>query len=474
MQINHILKWFVRRAAGNNGASFGCEIKMSILTRLFVAGVTLTRAFRDARGGNIAIASALLAPVVIGTFGVGTEVTSWYSIQRKMQNAADSAVSAAATNGSATFGDEARAVAKTYGFNDGQDGVVVTALEDQACPSGPAQCYKVTVRKAVPLLLAQIVGFRGNALIGEEPAQLLAASAVAIQDTAPRPYCIVALASSGHSPALRTNGAPKADMVGCNVISNTDATCNGHDLNADIGDAHGTNDGCGNKRHSNVPVIADKYAPLASNIPASDCPAGYWQAPKKRGAPPPSNQMSGIRPLVGVFQVCGDLQLTGNTTINTGAGGAVILITNGNLDTNGYTLQTSPGSSLTVIYTGSNSASYSHVPTGGGTIDITAPKTGTWSGVAMYQNPSLTQGVDVSAAGNSPTWNITGLVYLPHADVTFSGAVNKSSNGKSCFVLVVDTLLINGTGSILARGECPQAGLDMPTNPVPSRGKLVG
>ena len=55
----------------------------------------------------------------------------------------------------------------------------------------------------------------------------------------------------------------------------------------------------------------------------------------------------------------------------------------------------------------------------------------------------------------------------------FSGAVNKSSNGKSCFVMVVDTLRVNGTGSILAHGECEQAGVTMPTNPVPSRGKLV-
>lgn len=447
---------------------------MPDVKQVLATSARFLRNFCKGRGGNIAIASALLAPVVIGTFGIGTEVTSWYSIQRKMQNAADSAVSAAATNGSASFGDEARAVTRTYGFIDGQAGVVVTALEGQPCPSGPADCYKVTVRKPVPLLIAQVVGFTGNTMIGAQPAQLLTAYATAIQDTAPRPYCIVALAGSGRSPALRTNGAPKADMVGCNVISNTDATCNGHDLNADIGDAHGTNDGCGNKRHSNVPVTADKYAPLASNIPASDCPAGYWQAPKKKGAPPPSNQLSGIRPLVGVYQVCGDLQLMGDTTINTASSGAIILITNGDLDTNGYKLETSNGSALTIIYTGVNSASYSHVPTGGGIIDITAPKTGLWSGVAMYQNPSLTQGVDVSAAGNSPAWDITGLVYLPHADVTFSGAVNKSSSGKSCFVLVVDTLLINGTGSILARGECPQAGLDMPTNPVPSRGKLVG
>ena len=63
---------------------------------------------------------------------------------------------------------------------------------------------------------------------------------------------------------------------------------------------------------------------------------------------------------------------------------------------------------------------------------------------------------------------------MPHASVTFKGAVNKSSNGHSCFVLVVDNITIDGTGSILKdEGECGAAGLSMPTTSVPGRGQLV-
>jgi hypothetical protein len=159
---------------------------------------------------------------------------------------------------------------------------------------------------------------------------------------------------------------------------------------------------------------------------------------------------------------CGDQQLTGNVTINAPAG-AVLVIENGQLDTNGFTLTTSSGSALTVVFSGDNSGSYTHAPTGTGTLDIAAPTNGSWSGVAIYQDPKLTSGVDVSAAGNSPAWDISGLVYLPHASVTLSGAVNKASNGQSCFVLVVDNVTINGTGNILSHGGCPPAGLAMPT-----------
>jgi hypothetical protein len=177
--------------------------------------------------------------------------------------------------------------------------------------------------------------------------------------------------------------------------------------------------------------------------------------------------------LSGVTILCGDVQLTGNVSLTTSSPGAVLVIENGQLDTNGYTLQTLAGSGLTVIFSGTSAGGYTDGPTGGGTLDIAAPTSGPWSGVALYQDPSLTSGVDVSAAGNSPTWDITGLVYLPHSSVTFSGAVNKSTNGLSCFDLVVDNITINGTGSILSEGQCTQAGLSMPVGQVPSRGGLV-
>ena len=86
----------------------------------------------------------------------------------------------------------------------------------------------------------------------------------------------------------------------------------------------------------------------------------------------------------------------------------------------------------------------------------------------------MPSGVDIAAAGNAPTWTITGMIYVPHATVTFSGVVNKGSNGASCFGMVVDHIRINGTAEILAHGECPAAGLVLPKSQQPGRGQLVG
>jgi hypothetical protein len=413
--------------------------------------------------GVIAVLTALALTVLIGVVGLAMDVAMWYRNNRAMQNAADSAVIAAAFNGTSSYQNEAKAVAARYGFVDGVDGVSVTALNNQTCPDGATDCYQVTVaQSSVPKFFSPVVGNFSPSLAGSAMAG----------GSQTHSYCLLALASSGTDPAIRTNGAPKADLTGCSLMSNTGATCNGNNLNATYGDAHEINDGCGITQASNVSVVADPYSSLVSNIPADTCGGSYPQEPtKKKGTPlPASNQWSGSVNLTSTPKiVCGDLQLTGTTTLTTASPGTVLVIENGQLDTSGYTLQTAPGSALSIIFSGSDpSGTYSHYPTGGGTLDFAAPTSGTWKGIAIYQDPKLPSGADVNItdAGNSPTWKITGVVYLPHSSVTFSGAVNKSSNGASCFELVVDNITINGTGSILANGSCAAAGVTLPTNNV--------
>jgi hypothetical protein len=316
----------------------------------------------------------------------------------------------------------------------------------------------------------QVLGFRGDATVDGQPAQTLHASATATTGTTQRQYCLLALNSMGTS--ILAHGVPNGNFSGCSTMSDASATCTGHNMGADFGDAHLTDNGCGVVQESNVPAVADPYSGLAANIPPNPC-SSYPQEPVKKSDPalPSSNQWGSDQTFSGNKVICGDLQLTSDVTINSNNG--VLVIENGQLDTNGHTLRTASGSAVTIVYSGTNGGSYTHAPTGGGTLDIQAPTSGPWSGVAMYQDPSLTTGVDMSDAGNSPTWNITGLVYMPHANVTFKGAVNKSSNGASCFAMVVGDITIDGTGAIMAHGGCDQAGLALPTNQIPGRGQLV-
>ena len=443
----------------------------------------LRRLRRDERGTVSLIMGLLIVPFM-GFLAMGFEVSNWYLITRGMQNAADASVLAAAINNSANYKTEANAVAALYGFVNGTNNVSIAVTNTAACPSGGNNCYSVTISGYTPLLVSQIVGYQGNANLNGSLQKSLSAVAVAKAATQPQDLCLLALAGSGTTPAIHTNGAPTGNMNGCDSMSNTAANCNGHNLGLGISFAVGSNSGCGAAQLHND-AIADPYAHFATNIPAlntSGCNNTYPQETHQGNhyTVATSNQLSGTMTLTaGNHFLCGDQLLTGNVTVNAPATGAVLIIENGQLDLNGNTFQTSSGSGLTVVFSGTN-GSYTHAPTdntngSGGALNIAAPNSGNWSGVAVYQDPSLTSGVDVSAAGNSPTWDITGLIYMPHAALTLKGAIDKSNFGHSCVVMVADNFQISGTGGILKTdiGECAQAGLTMPTAVIPGAAQLV-
>ena len=172
------------------------------------AAALLRRFGRDCRGST-AMVFALAMPMLIGGLGVGFEISNWYLVQRGMQNAADAAVLAAASNAGANFDVEGKAVAAQFGLVNGVDGVAVTIAQGVTCPTGGATCYSATITKSVPLYLSPAIGFAGSGGGKKD----LVATAVASQGTIQRPYCLLALASSGTTNAIRTTGSPQPRSV---------------------------------------------------------------------------------------------------------------------------------------------------------------------------------------------------------------------------------------------------------------------
>jgi Flp pilus assembly protein TadG len=449
----------------------------------------LVTSFVQNERGTVAVIMGFLFPVLIAAFGLGFEITNWYLRTRSMQNAADAAAIAPATNSSSNYNVEAAAVATLYGYTNATNNVTVAASNTAPCPAGfTAPCYSVTISSMVPLYLTEVISYQGNSSLNGARQQTLTSSAVANKPIVQQPICMLGLDTTG--TAVRSNGGPTTNFTGCTVMSNSAGTCNGSNLQATMGLAHGTNNGCGFIQHSNIPILADPYAYMASNIPTdlpSRCSNTYSQE-SRHGSTwsggttwSGSKNLSGTASLVGNTLICGDLRLTGDVTINAPSG-AVLYIENGLLDLQGYTLRTASGSSVTIVFTGTNTGSYQHYPTdnsGGsaGVLDIQAPTSGPFHGMALYQDPALTRNVDFTYAGNNPTWNLTGGTYFPNADVTISGVVNKSANGAQCFVMVAQDILINGNGAFYSQtpdgSGCKAAGLDMPMATIPGRAKLV-
>src|SRR6266567_8993185 len=118
----------------------------------------LHRLRADQRGTVSVIMGLLIVPLV-GALGIGFEVSNWYMTGRFMQNAADAAALAAATNGGSNYDVEARAVAAQYGFVDGTNNISIAVSNTAPCPGGGNTCYSVTISGFTPLLLSQVVGF---------------------------------------------------------------------------------------------------------------------------------------------------------------------------------------------------------------------------------------------------------------------------------------------------------------------------
>ena len=215
----------------------------------------LRRLRRDERGA-VSVMMGFLAVSFVGFLALGFEVSNWYLITRGMQNAADAATLAAAINNSANYDVEARAVAATYGFVNGVNNVTIGVSNTATCPiTGDQNCYSVTISGYTPLLLSQVVGFQGNGNINGSLQKQLSALAVA-KAGSPADICLLALAGSGTSPALQTNGAPTANMNGCDSMSYTNANCNGHNLGLGISFTVGSsNNGCGAKQMTGVTTI---------------------------------------------------------------------------------------------------------------------------------------------------------------------------------------------------------------------------
>lgn len=179
-----------------------------------------------------------------------------------MQNAADAAAIAGATNATSSYAAEAQAVAAQFGFQNGSGNIVVQAGNPSAvppnCSTPPGfanSCYTVTVSDKVPLFLSQVVGYKGT---GGKGTTTLSATAVAKKGAA-YPYCILAM-SGGVTTDILSHGGPKANLNGCNIMSDSNATCTGHTLGAAVGDAHGTNNGCGSLDSSVSGTTAVEFA----------------------------------------------------------------------------------------------------------------------------------------------------------------------------------------------------------------------
>lgn len=382
------------------------------------------RQLRSDRNGGVAVITAFTIPVLIGFAGLAVDASIWAGSKNTAQGAADSAALSAisALRAGATASQaaiEAKGVAASMGFVDGQGGATVTVNSPPA--SGPyagnAQAYEILISQNQKLYFSRLLGV----------APTIKGRAVALLSGGSYPACLLALEPTSKDSIRVSTSTTIVSATNCTIASNS----------SDKGALHGEHGSkviaseinlVGNYALSGgstvsaptiktgASAIADPYASLTTPAYSPTCTSTNYT-------------LSGGGPgTISPGTYCGGITVSGGSTLTMNPGVYVVL---GN-----FTVSSSyaTGSGVSIVIT--TNAAYpswgKFTTSGGGSIvTLTAPSSGPMQGVALYMDRSAPTNIVNSITG---AFNITGAVYAPSQTVKYSAS--NGAGGITCFQMV--------------------------------------
>ncbi|TGT70890.1 hypothetical protein EN802_21500 [bacterium M00.F.Ca.ET.159.01.1.1] len=388
--------------------------------------------FCEGKGGNVATIFALTLPVVVGGAGFGVETSYWYYSSLKLQAIADAAAYAGALekvwgSDTATITTAATTSATANGLGTG------TIVVNTPPTSGPN-----TAKKAVEVILNQNLDRMFTSIFTQTKVPEQARAVALITDASYA--CVLALNTSAAQAAL-FSGSTTVKLKGCSVMSDSTAD----DAIKVQGSASLTAD-ClitvGGVSLNN-PVTTVCKSPITQALPASD-PFASLPAP---AATNPCKNVNGNKTsqTLQAGTYCSGMSLNGNVALSSGT-----YVVQGNLKINAGAVVTcaSPCTGVTIFMAGSNTVSIN----GNATVTLSAPTSGTYSGVLFYGDRTGTAAQ--STFNGTADSLLTGAIYFPRQQVNYLG--NFSGQG-GCTQVVADTIQWSGNSTI--NQDCTSYGM---------------
>ncbi|GAA4641733.1 pilus assembly protein TadG-related protein [Pontixanthobacter gangjinensis] len=396
---------------------------------------SLQSLLKDVRGNTLAVFGLSLLPL-LGTVGIGIDIAQWVVWKRQLHSAADLGALAGA-----------RALADKHNPDKAtQESLAHNALRSfttDAVQSPPSVGKYKDDTNAVRVVLStkQALPFSSLFL---STAPTIRASAVAL-NAQEVPNCVITLDTS--STGVTISGSSRV-VMSCGLASNSnfDATTSDY---IDVGALSAVgivNTGgavsADTKVNDGIDAVADPYAgklPLPNA--QSSCSPNSW---------PLIKASTTINPATSGNCFLG-LQITGGTT--TLMPGVYLIGEKGISIAAGATLK---GTGVTLIFTSTASPFNDRKvgtfdAAGGATVQLSAPTTGTYAGVLMYQDPRTpdTARNYLNVTGNSSS-SFQGSIYAPSVGVKFTG---NSSMVTDCLQIVALYAAFEGNTDIT--NKCP-------------------
>ncbi|MEI9422071.1 pilus assembly protein TadG-related protein [Mesorhizobium sp. Cs1299R1N1] len=394
--------------------------------------IRLVAAMRRSRAANVATIFALTLPIVVGAAGFGVETSYWYYNSLRLQATADAAAYAGALEQIAGSDTPTIVAAATQSATDNGlgNGTIVVNTPPTSGPN--------TAKKAVEVVLGQNLDriFTSIFTQGKVPER---ARAVALITDASK-ACLQARNLSAPQSVL-FSGSTSMTLNGCVIMTNSIAS----DAIKVQGSAGLTADcliSAGGVVLNN-PVTTICKAPITQALPAPD---PFASVPAPAVSNPCQNVNGGkttqtIQP--GTY--CSGMSLNGNVTLSPG-----VYVVQGNLKINAGAVIA--GSGVTIFMAGSSTVSMN----GNATVTLSAPQSGTYSGMLFYGDRTGTAAQ--STFNGTATSLLTGAIYFPKQQVNYLG--NFSGNN-GCTQIVADTIQWSGNSTI--NQDCSSLGMkDIP------------
>lgn len=393
--------------------------------------------FHGSERGSVLPLVAISLPVLLGFVGLALEMGSWFMIHETMQNGADSAAIAAgrayAANRSADLLAQAKAVASTYNFTTASGSVVtVNRAPLSGAYASDSQAIEVVITQSQSRTFSSI--FTNAAM---------SIKARAVSKLKPSAACIIALEPTANS-AFALTGGSIINATDCDVkVNSSDVKAllasGGSVLNAKNVYVNGNESLSGGSiinvsgvNQTMAGAVADPYASQTFPTASEMCTAtgSIVSTPLTLD---PGTYCNGIK-------VTGSGVLTLNDGVYFIDGGQFLVQSGGRVQCN----------ACTIVLTKQSQSSYATLSvTGGSTLNLSAPTTGTTAGFVIMQDrrtPAATR----SVFSGGTQMNFNGILYLPNSDVTYTGGSGGASN---CSIIVAQLLLISGGGNF--SGQCP-------------------
>jgi hypothetical protein len=444
----------------------------------------------------VAVAVAILLPVLIGFAGLGVEVGMWFWIQRQNQSAADAAAISAGLEYAAqiqrgvAIDPAAAAAAATTAANCSLFGTG-SSSSNSVCPFPSSAsntitlypCYGFAVGgscntsnsngalNAVQAVLTQPLNTAFANLVtaiwGPNVSTVnVTTSAIAAFPQASS-VCLLALDPAAASTVSVDNGT--LSNQNCWVASNSTLgsalSCNGCTImgpttvvGGDTVSNGGQLNGSPNRTYASA--IADPYAATLTHAfltasmpePVPVCNAPPFGTGHCKIVGPLS--LTGTINLPAWTQIAGTLSVIGPATVNLSPG--TYWITDGSLTLSGNI--TLSGAGVTIIFTttkGSAGTIGTLSETGNVTTILNAPGSGPYAGLLMVQD--TVANASGGTIGNAAS--LDGLIYFPNTNLSFVGNIQTGTS--NCLVAVAKSLSLMGNIGLKASG-CPTAGLTTP------------